>query len=429
MNYRQNLVKNWLKLAIYSILAAGLLTIIVVFSRVPMIKDIFPLKDFFHTALIVHVNLSVVFWMLLMNITLSSLFIPINKTISRVTICIAGASLILFSLSAFISTSDPILNNYIPMLDNNSYYSFALITFFSITFTLSLYFCWKSYSLPQRNLSTALTLCPNLLVLAAFAALILTSLLIIPNVDEYNKFEYLFWGFGHILQFTYVSIMMSAWIYMFDLHNSKDKNLYIIISLHCVFGLIGLLGFAQPNFMPQDYLSFYTKHMGMLTAIIPFILVIYLMAKKEITNNNFIYGFYSSLLLFAYGGLISLFIKDSNTIIPAHYHGSTVGVTIALMSGCYLIMHRELKLNLNFKLVKIQPLAYLSGQILHITGLAISGGYGALRKSPDSLTNSAAKFWMGIMGLGGLLSLIGGFLFIYICYTSFRKTYLNDNNA
>ena len=39
----------------------------------------------------------------------------------------------------------------------------------------------------------------------------------------------------------------------------------------------------------------------------------------------------SSMLLFAIGGGISLMIKDSNTIITAHYHGTGGAVSLAFM--------------------------------------------------------------------------------------------------
>ena len=119
--------------------------------------------------------------------------------------------------------------------------------------------------------------------------------------------------------------------------------------------------------------------------------------------------------------VIELCIKESNTIIPAHYHGSIVAITIAIMGFIFLLFSQYGLIDKSYKLIKIIPLTYFSGQLLHIGGLALSGGYGALRKSPDSLNNIQAKFWMGIMGMGGLIAIIAGFLFIYVCYIAYRK--------
>jgi hypothetical protein len=53
--------------------------------------------------------------------------------------------------------------------------------------------------------------------------------------------------------------------------------------------------------------------------------------------------------------------------------------------------------------------------VLHIGGLAWSGGYGVLRKDPSTALSIKAKISMGIMGLGGMLAVIGGLMFVVIC--------------
>ncbi len=125
------------------------------------------------------------------------------------------------------------------------------------------------------------------------------------------------------------------------------------------------------------------------------------------------------MILFFTGGIISFWISDSNTIIPAHYHGSIIGITIALMGLVYLYLTR---LGFNFsksRLIGLMPYFYCVGQIMHIMGLAISGGYGALRKTPGEALSAKATTALGFMGAGGLFALIGGLLFVYICYSAF----------
>ena len=60
---------------------------------------------------------------------------------------------------------------------------------------------------------------------------------------------------------------------------------------------------------------------------------------------------------------------------------------------------------------------YGAGQLLHIIGLVWSGGYGVQRKvaGADQVLRSTAEVaGMGLMGLGGLLAIIGGMLFVVI---------------
>jgi hypothetical protein len=60
---------------------------------------------------------------------------------------------------------------------------------------------------------------------------------------------------------------------------------------------------------------------------------------------------------------------------------------------------------------------------MHIVGLAWTGGYGVQRKTAglaqgvDRLGEIAG---MGLMGLGGLVSVIGGLLFLIVAWKSMR---------
>ena len=74
-------------------------------------------------------------------------------------------------------------------------------------------------------------------------------------------------------------------------------------------------------------------------------------------------------------------ITGLDIVIPAHYHGSTVGVTIAFMGLSYYLLTRLGFGKLPAKMARWQPYLYGGGQLIHITGLAWSGGYGVQRKT------------------------------------------------
>ncbi|MGL4226079.1 MAG: hypothetical protein ACRCRR_00365, partial [Rickettsia sp.] len=46
---------------------------------------------------------------------------------------------------------------------------------------------------------------------------------------------------------------------------------------------------------------------------------------------------------------------------------------------------------------------------------ALAGGYGVMRKDPNSVMPMSAKLLMGMMGGGGLIAMVGGLMFVYIC--------------
>ncbi|HJV51621.1 MAG TPA: cbb3-type cytochrome c oxidase subunit I, partial [Noviherbaspirillum sp.] len=125
----------------------------------------------------------------------------------------------------------------------------------------------------------------------------------------------------------------------------------------------------------------------------------------------------SSLALFAAGGLIGFLIHGSNVKIPAHYHGCIVGVTLALMGLTYHLLPRLGYRQPSSRMAALQPYVYGFGQLLHIVGLVWSGGYGVQRKvagSEQVLRSTQEIAGMGLMGLGGLIAVIGGIIFLVI---------------
>jgi cytochrome c oxidase subunit 1 len=133
----------------------------------------------------------------------------------------------------------------------------------------------------------------------------------------------------------------------------------------------------------------------------------------------------TSLLLFGAGGVIGFMITGNNVTVPAHYHGCIVGVTLALMGAAYDILPRLGFPAVNFRLARIQLWVYAIGQFMHISGLVWSGGYGVERKvagAAQGLDSVGRVAGMGLMGLGGLISAIGGFLFIVIAYKAYQTS-------
>ena len=122
-------------------------------------------------------------------------------------------------------------------------------------------------------------------------------------------------------------------------------------------------------------------------------------------------------MLFGAGGSIGFVIHGSDVTIPAHYHGCIVGVTLALMGLTYLLLPRLGYREANRRWAARQPYLYGFGQLLHVTGLLWSGGYGVQRKvsGGEQVLRSAGEIaGMGVMGLGGLIAVAGGLLFVVL---------------
>jgi heme/copper-type cytochrome/quinol oxidase subunit 1 len=161
------------------------------------------------------------------------------------------------------------------------------------------------------------------------------------------------------------------------------------------------------------------KHGGLSSLPIGLLITVWLLTNKRAKPEDRHYRacLYASLGLFATGGVIGFLIEGVNVVIPAHYHGSIVGVTLAFMGLSYYFLPQFGYGKPDLKQAHWQPYIYGGGQLLHILGLAWSGGYGVQRKTAgaeqglDRLPEIAG---MGMMGLGGLISIVGGALFLWI---------------
>lgn len=130
-----------------------------------------------------------------------------------------------------------------------------------------------------------------------------------------------------------------------------------------------------------------------------------------------------SMILFAFGGLFGSVINGPNVRIPAHYHGSTVAVTLALMGLAYALLPKlGGRAVAHWRMARWQPYILGVGQLIHITGLAWSGGYGVIRKTVGHMGDGSeeVKIALGMLGGGGLLAIIGGLLFVIVMLRGFK---------
>ncbi|MEO0347807.1 MAG: hypothetical protein AAF153_00465, partial [Pseudomonadota bacterium] len=413
----------WLLLAILALAGSGLLSIIIVLLRTPGINSLIP-ATWFKLSLVVHVDLSVLVWLLAMTAVLVAPVITLYK-LSKTALYFAGTGMLLILLSPIFG-GEPILNNYVPMLHN---FVFVLgLSCFIAGIILQL-ICANIRS-EHNFLITSLARQLGLIMLAAVVAFVwskhqLTSYMQETYVVLADYYELVFWGFGHILQFIFTQIMMQAWWYLTPFKpNTRDQysdiwktNLWLNAVLGC--SVILLMPFY--NIDSYEFQMLFTNQMRYVGGIAPVIAVIILGYAGYRKHFNFKkwperYFWLASQILFWFGGVLAWMIIEVNVVIPAHYHGNIIGVSIALMGlAVQKVRQTQPKIGSD-KLIKLQPIIITVGQILHITGLAVSGGYGALRKTPGEVASAKAKMAMGMMGGGGMLAVIGGIMLVVWFY-------------
>jgi cytochrome c oxidase subunit 1 len=430
----RRLTTAWLLLGLVALVVGGLFTILIVLSRTPVFQEIIPWVDFFRTALVVHVNLTVLVWFLafsgvLWSYTNSHRCLACGWT--ALLLCCLGTLIIV--ISPFTGESHPLMNNYVPVLQNTVFLS-GLGMFGAGFLLLVLRSCLTAFD--NNNLSSGeSSLRFGLFVavvasLFALAALLLSYLGIDPTFEALAYYDRLFWGSGHIIQFSHTQLMLVAWLWLATLSGAKLRLSARVVLLLFILGLQPVLA------APVIYLAFEVssghhlfwfiqlmKYGGAIAAVPIGVAVALAILEKwrpspgfEVERNALLF----SMLLFAAGGGIGFMISGSTVTVPAHYHGSIVGVTIAFMGISYHLLQQLGYSRVSGRLARWQPGIYGGGQLMHIVGLAWSGGYNVARKSTDAERGIEQVAGMGLMGLGGLISIIGGIIFLLLMYRSLK---------
>ncbi|MGB5345508.1 MAG: hypothetical protein WBN23_05030, partial [Woeseia sp.] len=246
-------------------------------------------------------------------------------------------------------------------------------------------------------------------------------------------FEFLFWGGGHIMQFSYTLLMMIAWVVLayasgcrYELTPRLTFVFLIFLSLPVI--TVPFLYLAHDVTSAGHRIAFteLMKYGGLSCLPLGLAVAASLWNAQATDSDEGRYlraALLSSLLLFATGGVLGFMIAGLDIVIPAHYHGATVGVTIAFMGLTYYLLPRLGFGPLPPRMATWQPYLYGGGQFMHILGLAWTGGYGVQRKTAGAaqgLEGLGQVAGMGLMGLGGLVSVIGGLLFLIVAWKSMR---------
>jgi hypothetical protein len=435
---RRPLALAWLALGLAALVLSGVFSVLLVAARTPFLAPLFPTADFFRVALVVHVDLSVLVWFA----ACAGLVWTVNGSLRHAWLgwaaaTFAGVGTALMSLAPFLGRGRPVLANYVPVLDDPLFLAglvvfgvgFAGVTTRALAAPARLGRALDGVDAQRFGLNAAAV--SAAVALAAFA----WSWLALPDrLEGQRYYELLFWGGGHVLQFTWTLLMLVAWLWLATLAGLRLPLGPRVVAL--LFGIALAAVFATPAiYLAWPVTSL--EHRNLLTwlmrfggglAILPVGLALLaglLRARPAGEEAQPLRAaLWSSAVLFASGGAIGFLIQGSDVRVPAHYHGSIVGVTLALMGLVYALAPRLGLGRPSTRLATLQPLVYGGGQLLHILGLLWSGGYGVQRKvagSEQVLRSTPEVIGMGVMGIGGLVAVIGGVLFVVVVARAMLK--------
>ena len=424
----------WCFLAIAALAVAGVFAVLLAVSRLPGIEEVFPWPlAFFEKGLVIHVVYSFVVWFLAVFGALSHLATrrvagatPRANGLGMAGVALVAVASVILFIPALLDRGEPSLNNYVPVIVDPLYYAGLVL----LAGGVALAAVRLAVNLPGRRPVEPVAFAAAAAAGAygvALVCIVLAFRLLPGAAPTHATNEDLFWGAGHVLQFVNTALMLGAW---YQLGASALGRPPMAPAWHKGAAL-WLLAFALPA--PVLYLfqtPFGAEQTETFThlqyALAPPVLVAaglmaLAFAGRDAPPPPWRHPGFLCLVLsagvFAVGGVLGLFVDGADTRTPAHYHGVIAGVNLAFMGLFYVVFLPLLGRGPPWgRMLYAQIYLFAGGQTVAALGLFWAGGYGAPRKTAGAeqgLEGIGAIAGMALNGVGALVAVIGGVLFIW----------------
>jgi hypothetical protein len=254
------------------------------------------------------------------------------------------------------------------------------------------------------------------------------------DLEARTYYELVFWGGGHVLQVANVAAMLTVWLIL--LSSLLRRPVLGARTARILFALLVTPHLAAPllvwnGTIASLYRVGFTRLMQF--GIAPVVLVILgicihrlwlehrtgTLPAAAFSDLRFV-AFVASAGLTVTGFCMGASIRNSNTMIPAHYHASIGAVTVAFMAVTYLLLEPvgfPLPGERVRRLIPWQLSLFGFGQVIFAIGFALGGMHGLSRKAygaEQHVRTFGELTGLAIMGFGGLIAVAGGLLFLFL---------------
>lgn len=429
-------MRRWFMLAAGSLVVAGFFAAFLIVGRAPFFGFLTADPGFFKRCLVVHVNLSLVAWFYAFVAGLFRL-VPSQGGgfLSRQGVWVSATGVILLIVAAGINGAEPVLSNYVPMIDHPMFAAGLVVFAFGV-----------AMSFLDPRLLPAATQAPesatphaaHIGLRAAAVAFVLALLTFAGSWLSTSRtyapqayYEHLFWGGGHVLQFASVMAMVAVWILLLTPVLGRSPVSARLASF--LFALLVLPLLAAPILAAQGPGSIWYRQgftMLMQWGIFPIVTVFLGLSVRALwqarkagtlhkpLSDLRVVGFAASAALTVAGFVLGALIRGSNTMVPAHYHAAIGAVTAAFMAVTYVLlepMGLRLPTPKTRSLARIQAPLFAAGQLLFALGFGFAGAHGMGRKvygAEQHIRTTAEYAGLTLMGVGGLVAMASGILFL-----------------
>jgi cytochrome c oxidase subunit I len=432
--------RQWLLVAVSVLILAGGFALLLVAGRMPPFDTLFTDPLFFKRALVVHVNLALVFWFFSFAAALMFLLPGQGRSSrwSRHSPRFAWLGVGIMAVSVVVPGTEPVLSNYIPMIDHPLFaagqatFALGILTSF---FDKRMFIEEDEHEgflpLPEA-VQPALRALGIAILLAAFT--FVASYLTRPQGASLDVFyELLFWGTGHMLQLASTVAMLVVWLLLLGgltsapvLSKTQSGAMFFALVTPWTMGpLLGLYGTTTGLYRVGFT---FLMRFSIFPVVLLFLVVAWraVRAAPPISNrwrDPRYTGLVSSVALTLLGFVLGAMITGSDTTIPAHYHASLGGVTVAFMAGTYMLLEPlGLPIPARFQRVAgAQPLVFAGGQMVFAGGFAAAGAMRKVYGAEQSARGLVETMGLSVMGLGGLMAVVGGVMFLVVVVAAWSQ--------
>ncbi len=465
--------------ALATLAVGGLFALLIALTRWPSIH-LLPL-EYYYRFLTLHGLDALLAWIIFFEIALvyfTSAVLLGTKTYIKwlgwlgFALMLIGGGVI--NVIVLLGKADVMFTSYVPLKADPVYYLGvilfavgALIGFiqFFINVALSRRDGGFKRSLPLGAFGLMAASVIGVLTLAHGAGIFIPTFLwsanIIPTVDP-EAYRLVFWGLGHSSQQINVCAMVAVW-YMTSWFTVGGKPVNEKLSRTAFVLYILFINLASEHHLLVDPVlsswhkvvnTSYMMHLAVLASMIhafaiPASFEVALRGKgytkglfewlkkapwgdpafSSITISILLFGFLGGITGVIFGTEQFSIIRHNTWAITGHFHGTVVaGTTIAFMGFTYLLIPYIFNRQLVWKgFAQIQPYLYGVGVAMLSIGMMSAGSFGVPRRHYD-ITFSGAPFsftfdpaidmFMSMTGVGALLAVAGGVLYIVISFGS-----------
>lgn len=426
----RRLALGWLGLGVGALGASTVFGLWLLIARTPYLSRLLGAGGGFHTALVLHVGLSVLIWFLAFACLLWTLA---QHRYPRVGwgafgCCVGGALLMLGA--PWVGGGRPVMNNYVPVLDSPLFLAGLGLFAGGVALQAAATLVGGLGRRPGQSgaaLRTGLYLMA-VTVLVAMASLGASWATLPRTLPAPAYFEALFWSAGHILQFAYTLLAMVAWLWIGGAAYSGSpwaRRAGVVLFVLTAVPLMAV-GWIHWNYavISPEFRTAFTRLMSYASWPAAMLLggavLLGALRNRGPEPRQARRGLGLAVWLFVTGLVAGALIRGDNLMVPAHYHGVIGAVTLSLMALTYRLLPELGFPGPALRVESWQLRSYGWGLLLWVVGLAWSGSQGIARKAPlgGQLPGGLEAVAMGMAALGGGVAIASGLGFLTLMSAS-----------